>query len=1324
MPLAADAPAVPDRLLFRLPSPPGGRVRVCVALPTGGGPVRLVCHDAGGQTVVLRLTLRPEAGVLILNDRPLAAAWGTPLQVPLPAAWLRPGAVLALLRRGDRLRLCLDGRRILRLPAGASGMGRFAVGRMAWISLDNPPAGIWINGAAAAPARFAPRLTVGAGGWVTVAGLSPLLAGAGAQLRLRPVLAVGADVAMQRLAGRFHAGTAPEDGLGFTARLPGAVWAGGVAALELTLVSRGQPLVQARLTRAECLADLRALPADASADLMLAALEMALRGGFWPDLPQVLQARLRDLAERQGLDRLLPAATGGAAPAAPALPPPRPLDLWRDAYAAARAADPARDPLAVLAAVLQGAPPAPDLLLTLAEDFAQVGRITALADLAQRQAVVLPRPEPGDSWRNSALLPFLLLGGDLDAARQALEHLAQAGGGWLVSPVLGWALQPLLAEDGRLPAAERAALLRGWMAAVEAQARDPWGRAACDALQAAALDLLRRIATLPPALATEAEGFLRRSFGLSPRFRAAVLAAGLPLPPLLRAAVEDLGRLQQLVLVGAGAPEAEQRAAAAALDRLEHAGVHGAAVWRRECPALAAQAHDDDTLLRRYAAPGAADIPAAGLARLRAVIAARIDPALPASAAPRRAGCAAALRLLAGAGGPEDPAAVLAGGGPPLALATLAGLVRRGRWAEAAALAARLPESPGAADPALLARLRTRLDQVLDTPPQGGADPTADLAPMLAQALAGWPAAAAVEGGPLAAELWQRTDPLFDTLVMIRTCRPHLDGRATALRAGWLAALADLGIPHVIAVGGATETRLRGDLLELAVGDDAGALPAKTLAMLAWAAATPFAHVWLVEDDAVLDPEAVFGSWSWRLIDYYGRWQQLRPGFRLPPQPDGGIDLSPEGHGHADAGLGYALGRRALATLQRAAQSAAGARLILGSAHADKLVGDLLALEGIGPMAPDHTGALLRPARPGGLPVLAQLQGFLPGAASGAHTGHPGPAAPGHSLRPPRLWPASLPARVGPAGRALVLAAGEDRLAQAQAAPVAVISVLRNEMFILPHFLAHYRRLGVTAFLIADNGSDDGSAEYLAAQPDVVLFSAAAPFRAAMQGTEWKIALMAQLRPGGWSLVADPDELLVGCGLTGPGHPRGWQGGDSLPAFLARPEWAGCDAFRLRMLDMYPAGPLAAATFASGDPFAEAGLADRQPFLAPWLGRGPFSDRRALTSGLRHRLMPGSRPDLFIAEKVALLRYRPWMRLSVSLHYAAEVRLAPQELIFAHFKYNAEFHAKARREIRRGQYYNNAAEYRRYVAILSEGRDVIATPGLSVPWRAAVAELL
>ena len=114
---------------------------------------------------------------------------------------------------------------------------------------------------------------------------------------------------------------------------------------------------------------------------------------------------------------------------------------------------------------------------------------------------------------------------------------------------------------------------------------------------------------------------------------------------------------------------------------------------------------------------------------------------------------------------------------------------------------------------------------------------------------------------------------------------------------------------------------------------------------------------------------------------------------------------------------------------------------------------------------------------------------------------------------------------------------------------------------------------------------------------------------------------------------------------------------------------------------------------------------------------GPYHNATTWTSAVRHRLMPGARPELFVAQKVPVLRYKPWMQLSTSLHYASDVRLARDTLFFAHFKYHADFAAKAYREIARGQYYNNAEEYRRYVALTANGQDQIYDPAVSVQWQ-------
>lgn len=259
----------------------------------------------------------------------------------------------------------------------------------------------------------------------------------------------------------------------------------------------------------------------------------------------------------------------------------------------------------------------------------------------------------------------------------------------------------------------------------------------------------------------------------------------------------------------------------------------------------------------------------------------------------------------------------------------------------------------------------------------------------------------------------------------------------------------------------------------------------------------------------------------------------------------------------------------------------------------------------------------------------------------------------------------------------------------------------------LPQYLAHYRALGVGGFLIADNGSDDGSLEYLADQPDVALFSVDTPYSLSHYGVDWQEALMSSFRQNRWSLVADADELLV------------WEEsrrGD-LPALLRGAEFKGSDAVRIFMLDLYPKGPLAGADLSRGDPFEGAGFADLTPFLTTSGGRGPFSDQPTWTSGLRHRLMPGSRSELFVAQKIALLRFGPQMQLSEGLHYVSGCRLAPRDLVFGHFKYNAAFAARVAREVARGQHFNGAEEYRKYRALLAEGRDCLWQEGASGPWR-------
>ena len=83
-----------------------------------------------------------------------------------------------------------------------------------------------------------------------------------------------------------------------------------------------------------------------------------------------------------------------------------------------------------------------------------------------------------------------------------------------------------------------------------------------------------------------------------------------------------------------------------------------------------------------------------------------------------------------------------------------------------------------------------------------------------------------------------------------------------------------------------------------------------------------------------------------------------------------------------------------------------------------------------------------------------------------------------------------------------------DRTASLSAQPILLFSTMRNERIRLPYFLAYYRRLGVNHFLIVDNGSDDGTRDFLAEQSDVSVWSATAGYKQSRFGMDWMMHLL------------------------------------------------------------------------------------------------------------------------------------------------------------------------------------------------------------------------
>lgn len=180
---------------------------------------------------------------------------------------------------------------------------------------------------------------------------------------------------------------------------------------------------------------------------------------------------------------------------------------------------------------------------------------------------------------------------------------------------------------------------------------------------------------------------------------------------------------------------------------------------------------------------------------------------------------------------------------------------------------------------------------------------------------------------------------------------------------------------------------------------------------------------------------------------------------------------------------------------------------------------------------------------------------------------------------------------------------------------ILLVCTIRNEKIRLPYFLKYYRSLGVNHFLFVDNGSDDGSRDYLAAQPDVSVWATGASYRQARFGTDWVNWLLMRHAHDHWVVAVDCDEFLV------------------YPFCDARPlraltdwlETGGIRSFPAVMLDMYPKGAYAGHAYSEGqDPFE----------VANWFDSGNYTMSRNQTYG-NLWIQGGPRARMFFADSPA-----------------------------------------------------------------------------------------
>lgn len=95
-----------------------------------------------------------------------------------------------------------------------------------------------------------------------------------------------------------------------------------------------------------------------------------------------------------------------------------------------------------------------------------------------------------------------------------------------------------------------------------------------------------------------------------------------------------------------------------------------------------------------------------------------------------------------------------------------------------------------------------------------------------------------------------------------------------------------------------------------------------------------------------------------------------------------------------------------------------------------------------------------------------------------------------------------------------------------------LFAMVRNEDYLLPHFLDHYRRLGIENFIFYDDHSTDGTLDLLMGQDSCTVLTSPHAFREVMPDGR-SFQLMAKRRipealgTGRWILSVDADEFLI-----------------------------------------------------------------------------------------------------------------------------------------------------------------------------------------------------
>ena len=256
-------------------------------------------------------------------------------------------------------------------------------------------------------------------------------------------------------------------------------------------------------------------------------------------------------------------------------------------------------------------------------------------------------------------------------------------------------------------------------------------------------------------------------------------------------------------------------------------------------------------------------------------------------------------------------------------------------------------------------------------------------------------------------------------------------------------------------------------------------------------------------------------------------------------------------------------------------------------------------------------------------------------------------------------------------------------------APIVVLCV-KNDLQRIQMLVDHYRKLGVEKFAFLDNGSTDGTFEWLKEQKDIDLYHCAAPYKTAVK-EGWINRIISHYGFERWYIPTDSDELMVYKGMEE--HP--------LTDVVRYAAENGIKRLEGLTLDTYSQGRL----FGNAEDI-------RKEYC--WIDRDSYVEKEAVAGtskikrfmgGPRYRLMNSS----ITLSKFPLVHFEKGT-ISDSAHFQFPhhvIEESPCMLGILHYKFIdkdlAEYEKRAQKD---SGFSAGGANYRQYLEFVNKQKDV------------------